>query len=124
MLVKGAETAVLDRLASGPKDITLDHVNEYAEVCVIVELADVTSEMMNQSTCSQLWNSATTSEFKYFKVAIGIELFSFGQQKGLRTLAVGRRVLSGEEYVVINAKVSASFTKTSSIINPFLKITT
>ncbi|XP_027044475.1 probable phospholipid-transporting ATPase IF [Pocillopora damicornis] len=57
MLVKGAETAVLDRLASGPKDITLDHVNEYAE-------------------------------------------------KGLRTLAVGRRVLSGEEYVVINAKIN------------------
>lgn len=78
MLVKGADTAVLDRLVSGPKDITLDHVNEYAEVCVTVELADVTSEMMNQSTCSQLWNSATTPEFKYFKVAIGIELFSCG----------------------------------------------
>lgn len=32
MLVKGAETAVLDQLASGPRDVTLDHVNEYAEV--------------------------------------------------------------------------------------------
>ena len=33
MLVKGAETAVLDKLASGPGDVTLNHVNEYAEVC-------------------------------------------------------------------------------------------
>lgn len=32
MLVKGAETAVLNQLASGPGDVTLDHVNEYAEV--------------------------------------------------------------------------------------------
>ncbi|KAM7451065.1 putative phospholipid-transporting ATPase IF [Porites harrisoni] len=31
MLVKGAETAVLNQLASGPGDVTLDHVNEYAE---------------------------------------------------------------------------------------------
>ena len=37
MLVKGAETAVLDRLASGPRDDTLDHVNEYAEVCIVLE---------------------------------------------------------------------------------------
>ena len=36
MLVKGAETAVLDQLASGPRDVTLDHVNEYAEVCKLV----------------------------------------------------------------------------------------
>ena len=36
MLVKGAETAVLDQLASGPRDVTLDHVNEYAEVCLLV----------------------------------------------------------------------------------------
>ena len=36
MLVKGAETAVLDQLASGPRDITLDHVNEYAVVCRLV----------------------------------------------------------------------------------------
>lgn len=36
MLVKGAETAVLDQLASGPRDVTLDHVNEYAEVCILV----------------------------------------------------------------------------------------
>ena len=34
MLVKGAETAVLNQLASGPGDVTLDHVNEYAEVCM------------------------------------------------------------------------------------------
>ena len=34
MLVKGAETAVLDQLASGPRDVTLDHVNEYAEVFI------------------------------------------------------------------------------------------
>ena len=32
MLVKGAETSILDRLASGPGDVTLEHVNEYAEV--------------------------------------------------------------------------------------------
>ena len=38
MLVKGAETAVLDQLASGPRDVTLDHVNEYAEVCVLPDL--------------------------------------------------------------------------------------
>ncbi|XP_068732876.1 LOW QUALITY PROTEIN: phospholipid-transporting ATPase IF-like [Montipora capricornis] len=31
MLVKGAETSILDRLASGPGDVTLEHVNEYAE---------------------------------------------------------------------------------------------
>ena len=36
MLVKGAETAVLDQLASGPRDVTLDHVNEYAEVCDVL----------------------------------------------------------------------------------------
>ena len=36
MLVKGAETAVLDQLASGPRDVTLDHVNQYAEVCRLV----------------------------------------------------------------------------------------
>ena len=36
MLVKGAETAVLDQLASGPRDVTLDHVNEYAEVRLLV----------------------------------------------------------------------------------------
>lgn len=36
MLVKGAETAVLDQLGSGPRDVTLDHVNEYAEVCILV----------------------------------------------------------------------------------------
>ena len=34
MLVKGAETAVLNQLVSGPGDVTLDHVNEYAEVCM------------------------------------------------------------------------------------------
>ena len=34
MLVKGAETAVLNQLASGPGDVTLDHVNEYAKVCM------------------------------------------------------------------------------------------
>ena len=34
MLVKGAETAVLNQLASGLGDVTLDHVNEYAEVCM------------------------------------------------------------------------------------------
>lgn len=49
MLVKGAETAVLDRLASGPKNITLDHVNEYAEVCVMVKLPEVASVKM--TTC-------------------------------------------------------------------------
>ncbi|XP_020622281.1 probable phospholipid-transporting ATPase IF isoform X1 [Orbicella faveolata] len=57
MLVKGAETAVLDQLASGPRDITLDHVNEYAV-------------------------------------------------KGLRTLAVARRVLSEDEYVIMDRKLN------------------
>ena len=32
LLVKGAETSILDRLASGPGEVTLDHINEYAEV--------------------------------------------------------------------------------------------
>ncbi|XP_078379696.1 phospholipid-transporting ATPase IF-like isoform X2 [Oculina patagonica] len=64
MLVKGAETAVLDRLASGPRDDTLDHVNEYAE-------------------------------------------------KGLRTLAVARRVISEDEYVEVDAKL----TKANQAIN-------
>ncbi|XP_048588932.1 phospholipid-transporting ATPase IF isoform X3 [Nematostella vectensis] len=31
MLTKGAETAILDRLESGPKDVTADHVDGYAE---------------------------------------------------------------------------------------------
>ena len=40
MLVKGAETAVLNQLASGPGDVTLDHVNEYAEVCMQTLIPD------------------------------------------------------------------------------------
>ena len=32
MVTKGAETAILDRVKSGPHNITLEHVNYYATV--------------------------------------------------------------------------------------------
>ncbi|XP_074634074.1 phospholipid-transporting ATPase IF-like isoform X2 [Acropora palmata] len=57
LLVKGAETSIFDRLASGPGEVTLGHINEYAE-------------------------------------------------KGLRTLAVARRLLREEDFVLIDRKLT------------------
>jgi len=36
LLVKGAETSIFDRLASGPGEVTLGHINEYAEVIELI----------------------------------------------------------------------------------------
>lgn len=32
MYCKGAETAILEKTINGPKDVTLSHINSYAEV--------------------------------------------------------------------------------------------
>ena len=52
MLVKGAETAVLNQLASGPGDVTLDHVNEYAEVCMQTLIPGCPDEIYCLQDCS------------------------------------------------------------------------
>ena len=52
MLVKGAETAVLNQLASGPGDVTLDHVNEYAEVCMQTLIPGCPNEIYCLQDCS------------------------------------------------------------------------
>ena len=43
LLVKGAETSILDRLASGLGEVTLDHINEYAEVIELIVILWISS---------------------------------------------------------------------------------
>ena len=35
MYCKGAETAILEKTIDGPTEVTLSHINSYAEVCVL-----------------------------------------------------------------------------------------
>lgn len=43
MYCKGAETAILEKTVDGPADITLSHINSYAEVSFFLKILCVDS---------------------------------------------------------------------------------
>ena len=64
MYCKGAETAILEKTVDGPADITLSHINSYAEVSFFLKILCVDSvtwvetESRNREGCFELPNNS------------------------------------------------------------------
>ena len=50
MLCKGAETAILEKTRNGPTDVTLSHINCYAEVGMIdIMIGNIFKDILNDT---------------------------------------------------------------------------